>query len=111
MSEPERILGAPLWLLRQEPDHPLAQLRLLAFQRVHAAVIELGIDPASGIFRMRNAPVPSLGNQTLFEVVRDGRADQALGYLHSIGAGFVGQSINRTGEHHGEGSPERHGGH
>jgi hypothetical protein len=88
--ELERTLGAPLWLLRQEPDNPLVQLRLLAFLRVHAAVIELGMDPTSAIFHMRNTAIPSFGHKTLFEVVRHGRADHALGYLHSLGAGFVG---------------------
>lgn len=90
IGELERALRAPLWLLRREPDDPVVQLRLLAFLRVHSALIDLGMDPISASFHLRNTPIASLQNQTLFEVVRDGRVADALGYLDSISSGFVG---------------------
>lgn len=90
IGELERTLGAPLWRLRREPDDPLVQLRLLAFLRVHSALIDLGKDPITAGFHLRNTPIPAFRYQTLFEVVRDGRAADALGYLESINSGFVG---------------------
>lgn len=90
VGELERTLRAPLWLLRREPDDPMVQLRLLAFLRVHSALIDLGKDPISAGFHLRNAPIRAFQYQTLFEVVRDGRAADALGYLESINSGFVG---------------------
>ena len=90
IGELERSLGAPFWLLRKEPDSPLVQLRLLAFLRVHSALIDLGKDPITAAFHLRHTPIPAFRHQTLFEVVRDGRVADALGYLDSIRSGFVG---------------------
>lgn len=90
ISELERVLGAPLWLIRAEPVDPRIQLRLLAFLRVYAALMGLGLDPIRAGFHMRNTPIETFGHRTLFEVVRDGRTDAALGYLESISSGFVG---------------------
>lgn len=90
IGELERTLGAPLWLLRREPDDPMVQLRLLAFLQVHSALIGLGKDPITAAFHLRNTPIRAFRHQTLFEVVREGRTANALGYLDSISAGFVG---------------------
>lgn len=90
IGELERTLRAPLWQLRREPDDPVVQLRLLAFLRVHSALIDLGKDPITAGFHLRNTPIPAFRYQTLFEVVRDGRVADALGYLGSISSGFVG---------------------
>ena len=90
IAELERTLRAPLWLLRRDPDDPLVQLRLLAFLRVHSALIDLGKDPITAAFHLRNTPIRAFRHQTLFEVVRDGRGADALGYLDSISSGFVG---------------------
>lgn len=90
IGELERTLRAPLWLLRCEPEDPVVQLRLLAFLRVHSALVELGKDPITAGFHLRNTPIPAFQYQTLFEVVRDGRVADALGYLDSISSGFVG---------------------
>ena len=90
IGELERTLGSPLWLLRRDPDDTLVQLRLLAFLRVHSALIDVGKDPITAAFHLRNTPIRAFRHQTLFEVVRDGRVDDALGYLDSISSGFVG---------------------
>lgn len=90
IGELESTLRAPLWLLRREPDDPVVQLRLLAFLRVHSALIDLGKDPITAGFHLRNTPIRTFRYQTLFEVVRDGRVADALGYLDSISSGFVG---------------------
>lgn len=90
ISELERTLGAPLWLLRTEPGSPRIQLRLLAFLRVYAVMMGLGLDQARAGFHMRNTPISTFGHRTLFEIVRDGQTDAALGYLDSISSGFVG---------------------
>ena len=90
VGELERTLGAPLWRLRREPADPMVQLRLLAFLRVHSALIDLGKDPITAAFHLRNTPIPAFRHQTLFELVREGRIADALGYLDSIRSGFVG---------------------
>lgn len=89
-SDIERVLGAPLWLLRTDPEDARIQLRLLAFLRVYAALIGLGLDPIRAGFQMRNTPIGTFGHRTLFEVVRDGQTDAALGYIDSVSSGFVG---------------------
>lgn len=89
VGELERTLRAPLWLLRREPNDPVVQLRLLAFLRVYSALIDLGKGPVSAGFHLRNTPIRAFGYQTLFEVVRDGRVADALGYVDSISSGFV----------------------
>lgn len=90
IGELEDTLGVPLWLLRREPDDSVVQLRLLAFLRVHSALIDLGKATITAGFHLRNTPIPAFRYQTLFEVVRDGRVADALGYLDSISSGFVG---------------------
>jgi len=90
ISELERVLGAPHWLLRTEPKTPRIQLRLLAFLRLYAALIGLGLDPIRAGYHMRNTPINTFRHRTLFEVVRNGQAEDALGYLNSIRSGFVG---------------------
>jgi len=90
VGELERTVGAPLWQLRREPENPVVQLRLLAFLRVHSALMDLGKDPITAAFHLRNTPIPAFRYQTLFEVVREGRVADALGYLDSIRSGFVG---------------------
>ncbi len=52
IGELERTLRAPFWLLRREPDDPVVQLRLLAFLRVHSALIELGKDSITAGFHL-----------------------------------------------------------
>ena len=71
IGELERTLSAPLWLLRLEPNKPAVQMRLLSFLRVHSALIELGANPITAGFHMRNTPIGAFRHQTLFEVVRD----------------------------------------
>lgn len=90
IAELERTLRAPFWLLQREPDNPVVQIRLLAFLRVHSALIDLGKDPITAGFHLRSPPIPAFQYQTLFEVVRDGRVAEALGYLDTISSGFVG---------------------
>lgn len=90
ISELERVLRAPFWLLRREPGNPLVQARLLAFLRVYAALLDLGTNPTNALFHMRNTPIRAFRHRTLFEVVQNGHADDAIAYLRSISSGFVG---------------------
>ena len=90
IRELESTLGAPFWLLRKEPGNPLVQKRLREYLKVHAALMGLGLDATSSLFRLRNTPIPAFRHQTLFEVVRAGRFDDAISYVQSVSAGFVG---------------------
>lgn len=90
IRELESTLGAPFWLLRREPGNPLVQKRLGEYLKVHAALMGLGLGATSSLFRLRHTPIPAFRHQTLFEVVQAGRFDDAIGYLQSVSAGFVG---------------------
>ena len=98
IRELESTLGAPFWLLRREPGNPLVQKRLREYLRVHAALMGLGLNATSSLFRLRNTPIPEFRHQTLFEVVRAGQFGEAIGYVRSVSDGLAGQAAPQVPE-------------
>ncbi|WP_242467560.1 hypothetical protein [Thiocapsa imhoffii] len=58
--------------------------------RVLSAAAAVQPDPQRAIFLVKNEPIPAFRHKTLLQLVQEGRTADAIGYLESIGTGFVG---------------------
>jgi hypothetical protein len=76
--------------LRSHPESPRLQSALRDLMRVLSAAAEVQPDPERAIFLVKNAPISAFRHKTLFQLVQEGRTEDAIGYLESIGGGFVG---------------------
>jgi hypothetical protein len=47
-------------------------------------------DPQRAIFLVKNETIPAFRHKTLLQLAQEGWAEDAIGYLESISAGFVG---------------------
>lgn len=59
-------------------------------ERVTAAVLQVQPDPRIAEEFIRTAPIPAFSGKTLAQLVSEGRAEDAIRYVHSISAGFLG---------------------
>lgn len=85
-----RSLGVHGSTMRFHPESRRTQERLRDFNRVFQAMMELNPSVQDVAFHMKNTPIQSLGNRSLFEVVRAGDVDDALRYLQSLSGGWNG---------------------
>lgn len=76
--------------LRTHPESPRLQATLRDLMRVLSAASALQPDPQRAIFLIKNEPIPAFHHKTLLQLVQEGRTEDAIGYLESVGAGFVG---------------------
>ncbi|MDR2858100.1 MAG: hypothetical protein LBV50_09665 [Novosphingobium sp.] len=76
--------------LRTHPESPRLQSVLRDLMRVLSAAAAVQPDTERAFFMVKNEPIPAFRHKTLLQLVQDGRTDDAIGYLESIGAGFVG---------------------
>jgi len=76
--------------LRLHPESARVQASLRDILRVLSAAAEVQPDVERAMFLIKNAPIATFGHRPLLEVVREGRADDAVEYLRSVSAGFVG---------------------
>ncbi len=76
--------------LRTHPESPRLQATLRDLMRVLSAVSALQPDPQRAIFLIKNEPIPAFHHKTLLQLVQEGRTEDAIGYLESVSAGFVG---------------------
>lgn len=76
--------------LRTHPESPRLQSALRDLMRVLSAAMAVQPDAQRAIFFIKNEPIPSFRHKTLLQLVQDGRTEDAVGYLESISAGFVG---------------------
>ena len=76
--------------LRTHPESPRLQAALRDLVRVLSAASPLQPDWQRLIFFVKNEPISAFSYKTLLQVVQEGRADDAIAYLQSIAAGFVG---------------------
>lgn len=47
-------------------------------------------DLERALFLLSNEPIPAFSHKTLMQLAQEGQADDAMAYLHSIGAGYAG---------------------
>ena len=90
--------------MREAARSELVQLRSLAasesptrlqsalrdVMRVLSAAVAVQPDQRRAIFLIKNEPIPAFHHKTLLQLVQEGRTEDAIGYLESISAGFVG---------------------
>ena len=76
--------------LRRDPDSPRAQAVMLDILRLAYALAELDTDISQTMPMLKSTPVREFDNLSLLDLVRSGRADDAIAYLRSISSGFVG---------------------
>lgn len=76
--------------LRTHPESPRLQSALRDLMRVLSAATAVQPDPQRAVFLIKNEPIPAFRHKTLLQLVQEGRAEDAVGYLESISAGFVG---------------------
>jgi hypothetical protein len=84
------VIGVHRNTLRLHPESFRVQESLRGLVSVVAAAAQIQPDVTKALFLVKNTPVEMFGHRTLLQVVRDGRTDEALAYLRSISAGFVG---------------------
>jgi len=58
--------------------------------RVLWAAIDLGNDPKTALYHVKNSPIRSFENKTAWEMIAAGRTDDVVAYLRSLSAGYVG---------------------
>lgn len=73
-------------------DLPRPEAKDLAgdLKQVFSAVISIQPDVQQAVSLIRNQSIPCFRHKTLLQLVREGRTEDAIGYLGSISAGFVG---------------------
>lgn len=76
--------------LNPETDADTVQAFAQNVVRVIQAAIDLGNDRQTAIYHVKNSPIRSFDNKTALELVEAGRADDVVGYLQSLSAGYVG---------------------
>lgn len=76
--------------LRTHPESPRLQSALRDLMRVLSAATAVQPDAQRAVFLIKNEPIPAFRHKTLLQLVQEGRAEDAVGYLESISAGFVG---------------------
>ncbi|KTT24721.1 DNA-binding protein [Pseudomonas oryzihabitans] len=76
--------------LRTHPESPKLQTALRDVMRVISAATVIQPDPQRAVFLVKNEPIAAFRHRTLLQLVQDGRTEDAIGYLESVSAGFVG---------------------
>lgn len=76
--------------LRNHPESPRLQSALRDLIRVLSAATAVQADPQRAVFLIKNEPIAAFRHKTLLQLVQEGRTDDAVAYLESISAGFVG---------------------
>lgn len=76
--------------LRTHPESPKLQTALRDLMRLLSAAAAVQPDIQRAVFLLKNEPVPTFRHKTLLQLVQEGRIEDAIGYLESISAGFVG---------------------
>jgi hypothetical protein len=84
------VAGVHRNTLRTHPESPRLQAALRDLMRVLSAAVEVQPDVERALFLIKNQPIPAFRHKTLLQLVQDGRTDDAIDYLESISAGFVG---------------------
>ncbi len=76
--------------IRTHPNTPRLQAVLRDLMRVLSAASVVQPDRDRALFLIKNAPIPAFRHKTILQLVAEGRTDDAVDYLDSVSAGFVG---------------------
>jgi hypothetical protein len=89
-QELAHLAGVHRNTLRTHPKSPKVQGTLRDLSRLLSAAHEVQPDMERAVFLIKNQPIPAFGHKTLLQLVQVGRTDDAIAYLESISAGYVG---------------------
>lgn len=84
------IAGVHRNTIRTRHRSPELQAILRDLIRVLAAASSIQPDMSRALFLVKNAPIPAFRHKTILQLVGDGRTDDAVDYLGSVGSGFAG---------------------
>jgi hypothetical protein len=84
------IAGVHRNTLRTHPESPRLQAALRDLMRVVSAAVAVQPDLERALFFIKNSPIPAFRHKTILQLVQEGRTEDAIDYLESISAGFVG---------------------
>lgn len=76
--------------VRTHPNTPRLQAVLRDLMRVLSATSVVQPDRDRALFLIKNAPIPAFRHKTILQLVAEGRTEDAVDYLESVGSGFVG---------------------
>lgn len=76
--------------IRTHPNTPKLQAVLRNLIRVLSAASVVQPDRNRALFLIKNAPIPAFRHKTILQLVAEGRTEDAVDYLESVGSGFVG---------------------
>lgn len=76
--------------LRSHPESPKLQAALRDLMRVLSAAAAVQPDIDRALFMVKNEPIVAFRHKTLMQLIQEGRTEDAIDYLESISAGFVG---------------------
>lgn len=76
--------------VRTHPNTHRLQAVLRDLMRVLSATSVVQPDRDRALFLIKNAPIPAFRHKTILQLVAEGRTDDAVDYLDSVGTGFVG---------------------
>ena len=89
-QEIAELAGVHRNTIRTHPESPRLQSTLRDLMRLLSAAVSVQSDVQRAVFLIKNEPIPTFRHKTLLQLVREGRTEDAIGYLGSISAGFVG---------------------
>jgi hypothetical protein len=89
-QELAELAGVHRNTLRIHPESPRLQSVLRDLMQVLSAAMAMEPDPQRAIFLIKNEPIPAFRHKTLLQLVQEGRTEDAIDYLESVSAGFVG---------------------
>jgi hypothetical protein len=85
-----KLAGVHRNTLRTHPESPRLQAAMRDLMRVLSAATTVQPDTARALFMLRNEPIAAFRHKTLLQLVQEGRTEDAVAYLESVGAGFTG---------------------
>ncbi len=84
------IAGVHRNTIRTRHRSPRLQPILRDLMRVLAAASSIQPDMSRALFLIKNAPIPVFRHRTILQLVGNGRTDDVVDYLGSVGSGFAG---------------------
>ena len=84
------IAGVHHNTIRTRHRSPRLQPILRDLIRVLAAASSIQPDMSRALFLIKNAPIPAFRHKTILQLVGNGRTDDVVDYLGSVGSGFAG---------------------
>ena len=81
------LLGMPAQCFRDTAE---AQAFARNIVRVLQAAVDLGNDPKTALYHVKNSPIRSVEYKTALEMIEGGRTNDVVAYLQSLSAGYVG---------------------